>query len=134
MHCDAPAWSATDWPQLLELYTLLAAVDPSPVVALNRAVVVAELQGPHAALCEIDRLAGALGDYHLFHATRATILRRLGRTDEAHSADADALARTANVAERALLTTRLAEPTAPRSHGRSYAVGCPPAAPPDTAI
>lgn len=107
VHCESPSWEQTDWPQLLELYNLLAAVDPSPVVRLNRAVVLARTDGPAAALEEIDTLAGRLGHYHLFHATRAALLRDLGRACEAQQSDAQALRLTANAAERHLLTGRL---------------------------
>lgn len=108
VHCEAPTWEDTDWAQLLVLHTLLAAVDPSPVVRLNRAVVLARTAGPTAALAELDALARPLGGYHLWHATRAELLRQLGRPDEAARADAAALGRTANPAERALLGDRLA--------------------------
>ena len=107
VHCEAPAWELTDWPQLLGLYSLLAASDPSPVVLLNRAVVVAEVAGPAEALGQVESLRPALGRYHLFHATRASLLRRLDRPEEARAADAEALRHTANPAERALLQERL---------------------------
>jgi RNA polymerase sigma-70 factor (ECF subfamily) len=109
VHCDAPSWEATDWPQLYELYSLLLRVDPSPVVALNRALVVAELRGPDVGLAEIDDLRAQLHEYHLFHAARGDLLRRLGRHDEARAADTEALTRTSNTAERALLGTRLTD-------------------------
>jgi RNA polymerase sigma-70 factor (ECF subfamily) len=107
VHAEAPSWQDTDFRQLLALYDLLAALDRSPVVLLNRAVVLAELAGPAAALAEVDSLSGALGAYHLFYATRAALLRRLGRAAEAAAADREALRRTANAAEAALLTARL---------------------------
>ncbi len=107
VHCESPAWEATDWPQLLQLYTLLASIDDSPVVRLNRAVVLGRIQGPTAALSEIEPLAPRLGQYHLFHATRASLLRQLDRADEAMRADAEALRLTANPAERHLLEGRL---------------------------
>jgi RNA polymerase sigma-70 factor (ECF subfamily) len=94
---DAP----TDWTQVLALYDLLLTLTPTPVVALNRAVAVAEIDGPAAALEIVDGLD--LDRYHLFHAIRADLLRRLGRPDDAVLADAAALARTDNEAERALL-------------------------------
>lgn len=97
VHSDAP----TDWTQVLALYDLLLSLTPTPVVALNRAVAVAEVEGPAAALEIVDRLD--LDRYHLLHAIRADLLRRLGRPDEAVLADEAALARTENEAERALL-------------------------------
>jgi RNA polymerase sigma factor (sigma-70 family) len=107
LHAETPSWQLTDWPQLLELYTLLGAFDSSPIVQLNRAVVLAEVASPADALAQVDTLAGVLDQYHLFHATRATLLRRLGRDAEANDADVRALAGTANPAERALLEERL---------------------------
>lgn len=109
VHCDAPSWDDTDWPQLYQLYSLLLRVDPSPVVALNRALVLAELSGPGVALAAVDELHEQLREYHLFHAARADLLRRLGRHDEARAADVAALARTANTAERTLLGARLTD-------------------------
>ncbi len=108
VHCEAADWTSTDWPQLLALYSLLLTVDPSPVVRLNRAVVLAHVEGTEAALREVDSLGDALCGYHLFHATRAVLLSQLGRDDEAHDADARALALAGNAAERALLEHRLA--------------------------
>nr|WP_211265611.1 RNA polymerase sigma factor [Actinacidiphila oryziradicis] len=107
LHCEAPSWKATDWPQLLRLYDMLLAVGLSPVVCLNRAVVVSHTDGPAAALAQVDDLADQLGRYHLFHATRASFLRDLGRIDEAAHADQRALHLTTNPAERSLLTARL---------------------------
>ena len=97
---------ATDWPQILQLYDHLLALAPSPVVALHRAVAVAEVDGPNVALALVDALASDLGGFHLFHAIRADLLRRLGRTAEAVTAYAHALARADNVAERAFLQRR----------------------------
>jgi RNA polymerase sigma-70 factor (ECF subfamily) len=108
VHCEAPAWTATNWPQIVELYSMLMALDPSPVVALNRAIAVGYVAGPARALDEVDRLADALDRYHLFHATRASLLNKLGRPAEAAEADARALQLTQNPAERALLRDRLA--------------------------
>jgi RNA polymerase sigma-70 factor, ECF subfamily len=101
VHSDAPAAAVTDWWQILELYDQLMAVAPSPVVALNRAVAVAEVEGPGAALALVDGLE--LDGYHLFHAVRADLLRRLGRDAEAALAYEAAVARTGNAAERAFL-------------------------------
>ncbi|MGK3941585.1 RNA polymerase sigma factor [Streptomyces caeruleatus] len=100
VHSDAP----TDWGQVLRLYDQLMAVAPSPVVALNRAVAVAETEGPAAALALVDALD--LDGYHVRHAVRADLLRRLGREAEAADAYAQAAALTANPAERAYLEQR----------------------------
>jgi RNA polymerase sigma factor (sigma-70 family) len=107
VHCEATSWQKTDWPQLLKLYNMLQAIDPSPVVRLNQAVVVSHIHGPAAALAQVDALADPLGRYHLFHATRAWLLRDLGRTKEARQADEHALRLTTNPAERSLLAARL---------------------------
>jgi RNA polymerase sigma-70 factor, ECF subfamily len=101
VHSDAATAADTDWRQILQLYDHLLAVAPGPVVALNRAVAVAEVQGPAAALAVLDRLD--LDAYHLLHAVRADLLRRLGRHAEAAAAYDSAIARTANEAERAFL-------------------------------
>jgi RNA polymerase sigma-70 factor (ECF subfamily) len=101
VHGDAPSASATDWGQILQLYDQLLALNPSPVVALNRAVVVAEVEGPQAALALVDELP--LDASHLFHAIRADLLRRLGRTADAARSYEAALARAENAAERAFL-------------------------------
>jgi RNA polymerase sigma-70 factor (ECF subfamily) len=105
VHCDAPAASATDWRQIVQLYDQLLFVAPSPVVALHRAVAVAEVEGADAALALVDGLD--LGGYHLFHAIRADLLRRLGRRAEAALAYQAAIARTENAAERRFLGSRL---------------------------
>lgn len=107
LHCETPSWEGTDWPQLLTLYDMLLALAPSPVVELNRAVVVGHTDGPAAALAQVDSLSERLARYHLFHATRAALLRELGRTAEATAADTEALRHTANPAERSLLAARL---------------------------
>ena len=104
VHSDAPTADATDWSQIVALYDQHMAIAPSPVVALNRAVAVAEVDGPEAALALVDRLE--LGEYHLFHAIRADLLRRLDRTDEAAVAYDAAIARTVNARERAFLEWR----------------------------
>jgi predicted RNA polymerase sigma factor len=108
VHCEAPSWEETDWPQVLALYSMLAALDPSPVVRLNRAVALRHVAGPEAALAEIDGLRGPLERYHLLHATRAVLLRELGREAEAAAADTAALELATNPAERALIEERLA--------------------------
>jgi RNA polymerase sigma-70 factor, ECF subfamily len=104
VHSDAPAAAATDWWQILRLYNQLLSVAPSPVVALNRAVAVAEIEGPDAALTVVDGLD--LDGYHLFHAIRADLLRRLGRDAEAARAYDEAIARTENATERDFLRRR----------------------------
>jgi RNA polymerase sigma-70 factor (ECF subfamily) len=102
VHSDAATADATDWPQILALYDQLMAVAPTPVVALNRAVAVAEADGPAAALAIVDDLD--LGRYYLFHAIRADLLRRLGRSADAAAAYEIAIAQAGNAAERAYLT------------------------------
>ena len=104
VHTDAPTAAATDWSQIAALYDQLARIDPSPIVALNRAVAVAELDGPEVALAIVDRLP--LDGYHAWHATRAELLRRLGRSPESREKYDAALAVCDNVAERAYLLRR----------------------------
>jgi RNA polymerase sigma-70 factor (ECF subfamily) len=104
VHADAATADATDWRQIVQLYDQLLALGPSPVVALNRAVAVAEVEGAEAALALVDALD--LGDYHLFQAIRADLLRRLGRGAEAAAAYDAAIARAGNAAERQFLERR----------------------------
>jgi RNA polymerase sigma-70 factor (ECF subfamily) len=104
VHDDAPTVADTDWRQIVTLYDQLLAVAPTPVAALHRAVAVAEVDGPAAGLALVDRLD--LARYHPFHAVRADLLRRLGRTAEAVDAYDAAVATTANDAERAFLVRR----------------------------
>jgi RNA polymerase sigma-70 factor, ECF subfamily len=104
VHSDAATAAQTDWAQILALYDQLITVSPTPVVALNRCVAVAEVQGPAAALELVDQLS--LDDYYLFHATRADLMRRLGRPADAVAAYDAAIARTANGAEQAFLKRR----------------------------
>jgi RNA polymerase sigma-70 factor (ECF subfamily) len=106
-HAEAPTWAETDWLQILTLYDLLVRHDGSPVVRLNQAIALAHVSGAAAALSALEPLAAPLADYHLFHATRAHLLRGLGRTAEARAADERALGLTGNVAERELLADRL---------------------------
>jgi RNA polymerase sigma-70 factor (ECF subfamily) len=106
-HAEAASWEATDWPQILALYDVLARFDPSPVVALNRAIALRYVAGPAAALAVVDTLGAPLARYHLFHATRAELLRALGRSAEAREADMRAIELTANPAERVLLRERI---------------------------
>jgi RNA polymerase sigma-70 factor, ECF subfamily len=101
VHSDAPTAALTDWSQIVQLYDQLMAIAPSPVVALNRAVAVAEVDGPAAALELVDALD--LGGFHLFHAIRADLLRRLGRRAEALRAYDAAIELAENTAERAFL-------------------------------
>jgi RNA polymerase sigma-70 factor (ECF subfamily) len=109
VHTDAPTWADTDWRQIAALYRVLAAVAPSPVIALNHAVAIAMWRGPAAGLPPIDALKDELADYHLWHAARADLLRRLGRTKEAQVAYRAALARVGSEPERRFLERRLAE-------------------------
>ena len=105
VHADANSFEGTDWHQILALYNQLLAMTPTPVVALNRAIALAEVDGPGAALDILEGLD--LGDYHLFHAARADLLRRLGRHHEATRAYGRAAALAASDAERTFLTDRV---------------------------
>ena len=107
MHSDAPTAADTDWRQILQLYDQLLLVAPTPVAVLNRAVAVAEVDGPQVALAGLAGLD--LDGYYLFHAIRADLLRRLGRDADAALAYDAAIARTANAAERAFLQRRRGE-------------------------
>jgi RNA polymerase sigma-70 factor, ECF subfamily len=111
LHDEAATAADTDWPQILALYELLARLAPSPVVALNRAVALAEVAGPAAGLVAVDALGAdpAMAEYRFFHAARADLLRRLGRWADAAAAFEQALALTANEPERAFLAGRLRE-------------------------
>jgi RNA polymerase sigma-70 factor (ECF subfamily) len=106
-HAQAASWETTNWVQILGLYEGLACLSPSPVVRLNRAIALSHVAGPQAALAEVDELASDLRGYYLFHATRAELLRKLGRFEDARSADCEALKLTNNPAERELLQGRL---------------------------
>ncbi|WP_202867578.1 RNA polymerase sigma factor [Kribbella pittospori] len=105
VHSDAATAADTDWSQILQLYNHLLTLTPTPIVALNRAVAVAEVEGPAAALALIDDLD--LSSYYLFHAIRADVLTRLNRSDEARLAYEAALELTSNEAEQAFLRSRL---------------------------
>ncbi|MEP6981883.1 MAG: RNA polymerase sigma factor, partial [Nakamurella sp.] len=96
-----------DWSQVVALYDQLTRLDPSPIVALNRAVAIAELDGPEFALALVNRLP--LTGYHAWHAVRADLLRRLGRSAEARQAYDSAIAATQNSAERAYLSRKRGE-------------------------
>jgi RNA polymerase sigma-70 factor, ECF subfamily len=115
VHSDAPIAAATDWEQILRLYDQLLVLTPSPVVALNRAVAVAEVAEPSAALTIVDALD--LSSYYLFHAIRANLLHRLGRDADAALAYEAALALSRNAAERAHLGARLARQGVPHPDG-----------------
>ena len=106
VHTSARDVRATDWSQVLALYDQLARLDSSPIVALNRAIAVAELDGPQVGLAAVDRLEAELSGYHLFHATRADLLRRLGRNQKSREAYDQAIGLAGNTAEIAYLTRR----------------------------
>jgi RNA polymerase sigma-70 factor (ECF subfamily) len=110
VHSDAASAADTDWWQILTLYDQLMAIAPTPVVALNRAVALAEVHGAQAALDEVDQLA--IEGYHPLHVTRADLLRRVGRRDEAAEAYDRAIALTTNAAERRFLERRRKQLTA----------------------
>jgi RNA polymerase sigma factor (sigma-70 family) len=107
-HAEAERWEDTDWEQIVLLYDMLLHLAPSPVTRLHRAIAMRYTAGAPAAMAELDDLAGSLGDYYLYHAGRAELLRELGHPDEASAADRRALDLTANPAERAVLQQRLA--------------------------
>jgi RNA polymerase sigma-70 factor (ECF subfamily) len=106
VHTDARDVRDTDWSQVVALYDQLVRLDPSPIIALNRAIAVAELDGPDIALAIIDRLEDELAGYHAFHATRADLLRRLGRNQTSRAAYDKAIALAGNTAEIAYLKRR----------------------------
>ncbi|MEO8739910.1 MAG: RNA polymerase sigma factor [Casimicrobiaceae bacterium] len=111
VHARAPTPAATSWPQIVAYYDLLQQADPSPVVELNRAVAIAMHDGPEAGLAQIDAILarGELADYHLAHAARADLCRRLGRNAQARTSYERAMALTQQAAERRFLERRLAE-------------------------
>jgi len=111
LHCQAARAEDTDWPQILGLYNLLERLEPSPIVSLNRAVAVAMVDGPEAAIVIVDGLAAAgdLDSYHLLHAARADLLRRMGEMAEAAKSYEQALALVTNDSERRFLERRLRE-------------------------
>jgi RNA polymerase sigma-70 factor (ECF subfamily) len=111
VHCNAGSFEATDWPQIVALYDHLLSVMPTPVVALNRAIAVAEIEGPDAALTALDAMAPDLENYHLMHAARGTILLRLGRRDEARAAFERAAHLTTTEADRRFLSQQIEELT-----------------------
>ncbi|MBT2212147.1 RNA polymerase sigma factor [Actinomadura sp. NEAU-AAG7] len=110
VHTSARDVRDTDWTQVLALYDQLVRLDSSPIIALNRAVAVAELDGPQVALAAVDRLGDTLSGYHAYHATRADLLRRLGRSRQARAAYDKAIDLAGNTAETAYLTRRRDQP------------------------
>jgi RNA polymerase sigma-70 factor (ECF subfamily) len=106
VHTSARDVRDTDWSQILALYDQLVRLDPSPIIALNRAIAVAELDGAEVALAAVDRLERRLAGYHAFHATRADLLRRLGRSEESRAAYDRAIELAGNTAETAYLARR----------------------------
>jgi RNA polymerase sigma-70 factor, ECF subfamily len=111
LHCQAPRAEDTDWPQIVQLYDLLARMQPSPIISLNRAVAVAMVEGAQSGLALIDELAagGDLDEYHLLHAARADLLRRAGSPAEAMKSYQRALVLVTNESERRYLERRLRE-------------------------
>jgi RNA polymerase sigma factor (sigma-70 family) len=106
-HAEAERWEDTDWEQIVLLYDMLLALAPSPVTRLHRAIALRYTAGPRAAMAELDALVGVLDRYHLYHATRAELLRELGHPEKARVADRLALELTANPAEQAVLQQRI---------------------------
>ena len=129
VHSDAPTAADTDWAQILALYDQLLAVAPTPVVALNRAVALAEVKGPAAALAEVDALD--LAEYHLFHATRADLLARLGRHAEAATAYDAGPELATNAAERTFLEERPRRAVTPLPAGQGRSRSGPLTPPPE---
>ena len=111
VHAEAPNFATTDWAQIVGLYDVLSRLDPSPVVELNRAVALAMREGPAAGLALIEAILarGELKDYHLAHAARADLYRRLGRGTEARASYERALALARQEPERRFLQQRLAQ-------------------------
>ena len=106
MHTSARDAGDTDWPQVVALYVQLVRLDPSPIIALNRAIAVAELDGPQVALAAIDGLADRLAGYHAYHVARADLLRRLGSSQKSRAAYDMAIELAGNTAEVAYLRRR----------------------------
>ncbi|MEJ3747593.1 sigma-70 family RNA polymerase sigma factor [Actinomycetes bacterium KLBMP 9797] len=107
-HAEAERWQDTDWEQILLLYDMLLHLEPSPVTRLHRTIALRYVHGPEAAMAELGTLADDLDGYHLYHATRAELLRELDQPEQARAADQRALELTANPAEQAVLQKRLA--------------------------
>jgi RNA polymerase sigma-70 factor (ECF subfamily) len=106
VHTSAREGRDTDWLQVVALYDQLVCFDPSPIIVLNRAIAVAEVDGPEVALAAIDPLEDDLAGYHAYHATRAELLRRLGRGEKSRAAYDKAIELAGNTAETAYLTRR----------------------------
>jgi RNA polymerase sigma-70 factor (ECF subfamily) len=106
VHTSAREFRDTDWSQVVALYDQLVRIDPSPIIAMNRAIAVAELDGPQVALTTVDRLGDTLTNYHAYHATRADLLRRLDRREESRAAYERAIELAGNTAETAALKRR----------------------------
>ena len=119
-HAEASTFENTDWPQILALYGALVRINPGPVVRLNRAIALEHVAGPAAAMGELDTLRAELDGYHLYWATRAELLRRFNRLDEAADADRRAIELTDNPSERALLETRLEPPVIRAAGARNH--------------
>jgi RNA polymerase sigma-70 factor, ECF subfamily len=109
VHCHADSFQATDWPQIVALYDHLFSVMPTPVVALNRAIAIAEIEGPGAALNTLDAIAPDLDNYHLMHAARGTMLRLLGQQDAARAAFERAVHLAATKTDRQFLAQQIEE-------------------------
>ena len=108
-HAEATSWAATDWRQIVLLYDLLFQLSPSPVVRLNRAVALRQIEGPEVALTEVNALASELENYHLYHAIRGELLLELSQREQARASALRALELTHNCAEQSLLIRRLLE-------------------------
>jgi len=109
VHCNAASFEATDWHQIVALYDHLFSVMPTPVVALNRAIAIGEIEGPGAALAVLDAIAPDLDNYHLMHASRGAMLRRLGQRDSAKAAYGRAVHLAATAADRRFLVQQIEE-------------------------
>jgi len=122
VHCQARRAEDTDWPKIVQLYERLEQLQPSPIVSLNRAVAVAMAEGPRAGLAQIEAIPGIqdLENYHLLHAARADLLRRLGSTAEAAKSYRRALALVGNDRERRYLEKRLEEVSSPLPTPKSH--------------
>ena len=116
VHCSADSLEATDWAQIVALYDHLVTVMPTPVVALNRAIALAEIEGPDSALALIEPIAPSLDTYHLFHAARGTMLRRLGQREAARAAFERAAHLALTEAERRFLAQQIEELTDGSGH------------------
>jgi RNA polymerase sigma-70 factor, ECF subfamily len=106
VHTSARDVRDTDWSQVVALYDQLVRIDPSPIIALNRAIAAAELDGPEVALAAVDRLEDKLAGYHAYHAARADLLRRVGRSQKSRAAYDKAIELAGNTAETAYLARR----------------------------